>query len=286
MVSDVKHFIITDRALKVHGDMNIINLATTLMNHTNFTMMQYHVSSFIELSFLSREWYDLDALQKGKTKKDLLNVLDNAAEYQDQNKDLNSQNAELSILRFQDTKLGQIFFDPNSITSLFFTNDTYSLTLATYRADVSKISNDNSINAKFLVKLFNLDGSILGSFVFQYFPKEKLIIRTLDSFEAKFRIDSDNKFLDVKFNYKFPSVNPKPKEKTKSDKFGTLDFETYTDHLGEFIVYAAAYAYMEKGIIINKSFYKPKSSNKDVIIAMILDLCQRKFNGIPIYSLS
>jgi hypothetical protein len=104
----------------------------------------------------------------------------------------------------------------------------------------------------------------------------------LDNFEARFQIDSNDKFKDVKINYKFPAM--KPKEKSKDDKFGTIDFETYADKLGNFIVYAAAYAYMENDIIINKCFYKPKSSNQDVIIAMILDLCQRKFNGYTFYA--
>jgi hypothetical protein len=202
-------------------------------------------------------------------------VLNQAAVYQD--KDVNSRNADMAILRFQNTKLGKIFFDPNSVSNLFLSVSSYSITLSEYKVDVNKISSTKNY-IKFGVKLTNLDGTVLGDFVFRYYDSEKLVIRTLDSFEVRFQIDSnENTFKDIKMNYKFPDVEPKSKETSHDDKFGSFDFETYTDSLGRFIVYAAAYAYKKNNVLINKSFYTSKSGSSDVITAMLQDLCRHKF---------
>ena len=107
MTQGTQNFIISNKSIKFHSDMNIVNLANHLMIHTNFTMMQYHVDSFLELSLLYREWYDLKELRVNKNKKDVLNVLNDAVVLKD--KEVNSQNADMSILRFQMTKLGAIF---------------------------------------------------------------------------------------------------------------------------------------------------------------------------------
>jgi hypothetical protein len=52
MVEESKNFVITQHAIKVHKDMDITSLVNTLLLHCNFTMMQYHVNSFIDLSLL------------------------------------------------------------------------------------------------------------------------------------------------------------------------------------------------------------------------------------------
>jgi hypothetical protein len=136
------------------------------------------------------------------------------------------------LIRFQNTKFGSIFFDANSISTLFLTESTYSLILSTYRADVIKTSTDND-NMNFNVKLYNLDNSYLGEFTFVYIPAKKLVIWRVDNFVVKFRIGSDDPIdlNDVEINYDFPTMKTKPKESSQSDKFGTLDFETYTDSL-------------------------------------------------------
>jgi hypothetical protein len=111
-----------------------------------------------------------------------------------------------------------------------------------------------------------------------------LVIRTLDSFEVRFKFGNDQKINDIKINYKYPDLKPKEKEKSRDDKFGTIDFETYSDGFGNFIVYAASYAYMRNGIIVNKAFYTSPHATDNVVVCLIQDLCRKKFNGFTFYA--
>jgi hypothetical protein len=280
MLKEDKNFIITPHAIKIHKDMDVIELANTFRMGVNNTMLKYHVSSFIELSLLFREWYTLDKLVTSKSK--MLNTINKLHMKQDE---LQSIMADKSFLRFKETLFGGIFFDSNSLSNLFLINGNkdYNIDMPNYRAEVKFNHRTGDINYWTAV-IFDLRGTKIGEFKFEYDSVKFLVTRTYSDFTITFKVNKDNNDIiqSMEVKYKFPYIKRKSKELSQDHKIGTADFECYTDSQGIFKVLSAAFCIIKDGSYVVKSFYI-NSHNIDVISCFLDSLLTLEYDGYTFY---